>query len=135
MKKLISIVLCVVLAICLIVSANAAENSSLSIEAVDVSAASTELTIRVQLADPVTDGVFYPTLRAPVFHKARVSQRFLAADAVFIVRSDNVRAIGIEQVQQTHRVRTAGHRAQYALTGKSGHVKLNSHLRGAFLSS
>ena len=58
MKKLISIVLCVVLAICLIVSANAAENSSLSIEAVDVSAASTELTIRVQLADPVTDGVF-----------------------------------------------------------------------------
>lgn len=58
MKKLISIVLCVVLAICLIVSANAVESSSLSIEAVDVSAASTELTIRVQLADPVTDGVF-----------------------------------------------------------------------------
>ena len=41
---------------------------------------------------PVTDDAFYPTLRAPVFHKARVSQRFLAADAVFIVRSDNVRA-------------------------------------------
>ena len=57
MKKLMSMVLCVVLAMSLTISANAAESSPLSIEAA-VSAASTELTIRVRLTAPVTDGVF-----------------------------------------------------------------------------
>ena len=41
---------------------------------------------------PVADDALYSMLRAPAFHKARVSQRFLAADAVLIVRGDNVRA-------------------------------------------
>ena len=41
---------------------------------------------------PVADDALYSMLRAPAFHKARVPHGFLAADAVFIVRSDNVRA-------------------------------------------
>ena len=59
MKKLMRmVVLCVVLALSLTIGAYAAESSPLSIEAEDVSAASTELTIRVRLTAPVTDGVF-----------------------------------------------------------------------------
>ena len=59
MKKLMSmVVLCVVLAMSLTISAYAAESSALSIEAGAVSATSTELTIRVRLTAPVTDGVF-----------------------------------------------------------------------------
>ena len=58
MKKLMSMMLCVVLAMSLTVSANAAGSSPLSIEAAAVSATSTELTIRVRLTAPVTDGVF-----------------------------------------------------------------------------
>ena len=59
MKKMMHmVVLCVVLALSLTISAFAAERSPLSIEAENVSAVSTELTIRVRLTAPVTDGVF-----------------------------------------------------------------------------
>lgn len=59
MKKLMRmVVLCVVLALSLTIGAYATESSPLSIEAEDVSAASTELTIRVRLTAPVTDGMF-----------------------------------------------------------------------------
>ena len=57
-KLMRMVVLCVVLALSLTIGAYAAESSPLSIEAEDVSAASTELTIRVRLPAPVTDGVF-----------------------------------------------------------------------------
>ena len=59
MKKMMHmVVLCVVLALSLTISAYAAERSPLSIEAENVSAVSTELTIQVRLTAPVTDGVF-----------------------------------------------------------------------------
>ena len=59
MKKMMHmVVLCVVLALSLAISAYAAERSPLSIEAENASAASTELTIQVRLTAPVTDGVF-----------------------------------------------------------------------------
>lgn len=58
MKKLISMVLCVVLAMSLTISAFAAESGPLAIEAESASVTSTELTVRVRLTAPVTDGVF-----------------------------------------------------------------------------
>ena len=68
---------------------------------------------------------------APALDKGRVPQRFLPADAVLEVGDDDVISFCVQQMQQAHGIRPAGHGAQKLFASARRGVELNTHLRAA----